>query len=232
MDSMLLDVTLGQKDMDNLLGRYHFQPSDSQKLQAMYEAVKPLLEVKAYYLWGVPELHVDLETYTAVFLTLGAGIDALQNVYLAGNHMSEAYMLECIGLELLSAAYEAYAAKMQLLSGKWAVKLHFIGDKYPFEYMDIIHRAMGEIDITYNDQYVMSPQKSVAFFLEMRQAEAGASPQDRTGLTEKRQQAAHTHKALCHVRLAHICGDCKNVDCEYRHKENYTYGYQRIFGGK
>ncbi len=210
MEKILLEVELKEKNIDHVLKRCHFQPSDNKKMMALYEALRPLITAKAYYLWDVPGLSVNLQQYAAAFLTLGTGLDALQDLYLSSNHMLEAYMIDCLGLELLSAAYEEYARQMQCISGKSAVKLHFIGDEYPFSFMDQMQQAMGETDITYNEQYVMSPQKSVAFLLEMKEQEEETSLQN----------------------FRHICSECKNVNCEYRQRDNYTYGYQRIFGRK
>lgn len=226
MNTIAFTVSLEQKDMDKLISRYHFQKTDKDMLKALCKSLTPLLDIHAYYLTDGNLENVDIEQYAAVFLTLGDGIDALQDIYLRRNHVSEAYMLECIGLELLTKAYETFAGQVQMAMGKRAVRLHFLGDKYPFTIMDEMRRQMGEINISFNEQYNMTPQKSVAFLLEL--ADTGETASELAG----EEQLKHTHNALCHVHLAHICADCKNVDCEYRQKENYTYGYQRIFGGQ
>lgn len=225
METVTLSAALAQKDFDNMITRYHFRREDRTMLWSLYQALVPLLDIRACFL-SKPHLRdVDLRKYAAVFLTLGSGIDALQDVYLQGNHMSEAYMLECIGMELLTRAYGALAGKIQISEGGAAVRMHFIGEQYPYSVMDEMREQMGETGISFNAQYSMSPQKSVAFLLEFADT---VLARELTGETIPR----HTHNSFCHGQLAHICSGCNNVDCEYRQKENNTYGYQRIFGGQ
>lgn len=226
MNTVTLAVALEKKDFNNMITRYHFQQQDQPMLLSLYQALSPLLDIHACYLSHTHLKDVDLGKYAAVFLTLGDGIDEMQSIYLQRNHVSEAYMLECIGMELLTRAYEAFAGKLQSAMGVQAVRMHFIGDKYPYSVMDEMREQMGEIGIFFNEQYCMTPQKSVAFLLEL--ADTGGAANGLAG----EDVLKHTHNALCHVHLAHICADCKNTDCEYRQKENYTYGYQRIFGGQ
>lgn len=230
MNTVTLAVSLKKEDFNNMITRYHFQQTDKPMLQGLYQALSPLLDIHACYLSTAQLSHVDLEQYAAVFLTLGDGIDALQNLYLQSNHVSEAYMLECIGMELLTKAYEAFAGKLQKSLERRAVRMHFIGDTYPYSIMDEMREKMGEINISFNAQYSMTPQKSVAYLLELAEIDGKAYKQEYA--MARSEQIKHTHNTLCHVHLAHMCADCKNVDCEYRQKENYTYGYQTIFGGK
>ncbi|MDE5965705.1 MAG: hypothetical protein K2G89_02610, partial [Lachnospiraceae bacterium] len=147
-------------------------------------------------------------------------------VYLERLCISESYMLVCIGLSLLTGAYEDYAGRMQLRTGMRAVRLHFIGERYPFSMLDKIADLVGKTDISYNAQYVMTPKNSVAFLLELE-----ASDIPTAGVLEGAHRAA-ARSSLCHVRLAYICENCANMDCPYRQKEDYNYGYQRIFGSR
>lgn len=226
MDCIDLSPCLQMRDLENLIQRYHFQKDDLPMLQSLYKAVLPLIHARAYSLWKPSALETELEDYSAVLLTLGDGIDALQEVYLERQCISEAYMLDCIGLSLLTGVYEDYAGQMQLQTGMRAVRLHFIGERYPFSMLDKIADLMGKTDISYNAQYVMTPKNSVAFLLEL---EASDIPTE--GVLEGAHRAA-ARSSLCHVRLAHICETCANMNCPYRQKEDYNYGYQRIFGSR
>lgn len=207
MKTINLNCSFNRKDFQALIHKYHFEDRDFASLEALERALRPLLRAKAYYVFKKQDEVVAYEDYAAVFLTLGDGVDALQELYLRRECVSEAYMLECLASELLMKAYEECVEYLQKESGKWAVKIDFLGDSYPLELMQELYKEFPEIEITYNEQFVLSPKKSVVFLLPVS--------------TEKTQK-----------NPSHICADCKNKVCMYRTETVNTYGYQRIFGGK
>ena len=211
MEKILLQPVLKKENMENVIRQYHFRTSDYETLYSLYQALQPLLRAQGYYVWQPEELKTGLACYAAVFLTLGDGPDRLQELYLRQSCVSEAYMLDCICSELLSVAYKDFAGQMQKRTGYLAVQLHFIGDRYPFSMIDQMAALMDQTVITYNSQYVMTPKNSVAFLIEMKECEKHAAEHQR-------------------VQLKHLCADCSNKDCAYRKNENFSYGYQRIFG--
>lgn len=226
MDCMELKPFLQKRDLENLIKRYHFQQEDMPMLQSLYAAALPLIDARAYSLWKPPALGAGLEEYSAALLTLGGGIDELQELYLHRQRLSEAYMLDCIGLSLLTGAYESYAGQMQLKTGMRALRLHFIGERYPLSMLDKITELTGKTEISYNAQYVMTPKNSVAFLLELE------APDMQTPDVLEGARRTAAGGALCCVRLAHICETCANMGCQYRQQENLNYGYQRIFGSR
>ena len=145
-------------------------------------------------------------------------------------------MIECIALELLAKSYPAFARSVQQAVGMYAVRMHFLGDRYPFALMREMETRMRAActeqagmpapGVSFNAQYSMTPQKSVALLLELQVAQQPDMP------FMDQAHAKRTADAMCHVHLAHMCADCPNTDCEYRQRENYTYGYQRIFGSR
>ncbi len=224
MQHLHMTAELNQKEIVEIGRRYHFQTSDLTMLENLYAVMCPLLDVQAWYLVDPQLPNIEFSHYVAAYMTLGEGVDALQDVYLNRNHVSEAYMIECIALELLSRSYEAFAKEVQLQTGMYAVRIHFLGDRYPFSLIDEINGQMPDTGVSFNAEYSMTPQKSVALLLELQD-----SRQPESHIVDAA-QVKHRADAMCHVRLAHICADCPNTDCEYRQRENYTYGYQRIFG--
>ncbi|MCD7825717.1 MAG: hypothetical protein LUH14_07150 [Clostridiaceae bacterium] len=225
MQSMDIKVELAERELWGLLNRYHFQEKDFSLLQSFYLAALPLLHAKAYYLWkqkdesslhakayylwkqkNEPSLH---DEYLIVFLTLGDAIDELQEIYASRKCLTEAYVLECLALEFLEKAYGEFIRQIQKESGKWAIKIDFLGDTYPIELLPELYRQFGEMDIRYNEKLVLSPAKSVVFFLPMSEKQAG-------------------NGGVCRV-----CDHCGNISCVLRRESipmQPTYGYQRIFG--
>lgn len=216
------------KFIDKVINHYHFMGQDTAKLQALYQAVLPLIQVEAHYVYA-PELKVEYKDKVVgqaaenalVFLTLGHGMDQLQDVYMGANCLQEAYMLDCIGLELLTEAYEEFVKMLQRDTSKWAIKMDFLGDNYPLEELPKLHCqvfADSDASITYTPQFLLNPKKSVAFFLPLSEERVTMNP-------------------------CHVCSQCKNVECIFRQEKTkttgyqvrkpanvYSYGYQRTFG--
>lgn len=224
MDTIDININLEETDLEKIIKRYHFRDTDRHSLQALNRALFPLLQIKGYYLWKGKAAQDLYEDYAVVFLTLGSGVDDLQDIYLARQCLSEAYMIECITMEILNQAYEVLVKKLQKETGKWAAKIDFLGDTYPLEMLPKLYEGFEQMDITFNEQLVLSPRKSVVFLLPM---------------SEKRME-----------NPCHICENCNNTECLFREEtlknekeiklvnkrkkifpmQANTYGYQRIFG--
>lgn len=231
MQTISLEIQPDEEDLKNLIRRYRFAESDYAQLSALSRALQPIMQARAYYIWKQKEAPISYEDYAVVFLSLGDGVDALQEVYLEREAVTEGYMIECLASELLVKAYKECVRQLQAERGKWAEKIDFLGDTYPVELMERFYSDFEGMPITFNAQYVLQPKKSVVFLLPMLPAQEGKK------------------HAPCH-----ICGNCKNTDCIFREKsdtENVraegdalrrkklrsgmavnTYGYQRIFEKK
>ena len=230
-----MDVTLSQSEIRQLCEQYHFPEKDSSKLEAAYQMMQPLLKVRAYSLAENSLGVLPVADYVPVLVTIGEGVDALQEVYLKRGAMSEAYRIECLSLAVLLKSYEEVAKQLQPVFKKKVTRLHFLGDdEYPFSLLHSIYAKIeqegGQVEITYNEEYAMTPQKSVALLLELAPLQESGKETEEALLNK--QQRKEKADALCHVHFSHICENCPNVTCEYRNvkKVNYTYGYQRIFG--
>lgn len=231
MQTISLEVQLDEEDLKNLIRRYRFAQSDFAQLSALSQVLQPIIQTRAYYVWKQKEAPISYEDYAIVFLSLGDGVDALQEVYLEREAVTEGYMIECLASELLLKAYKECVRQLQAECGKWAEKIDFLGDTYPVELMESFYSDFEGMPIAFNAQYVLQPKKSVVFLLPMLPAQEGKE------------------HAPCHV-----CGNCKNTDCIFREKSDTesvrteedaslrkkphsgtavsTYGYQRIFGKK
>ena len=211
MRTMDLEAGLDPEDIQGVIKRYGFARSDLPLLTALARVLRPLARCRAYYIWKRKEEPVAYEDFAVVFLSLGEGVDALQEVYLEREAVSEGYMIDCLASEWLAKAYGECVARLQSESGKQAVKIDFLGDTYPLSLMEKWYGEFAGMPVTFNAQYVLRPKKSVAFLLPMEAAQEGC-----------REKAA-----------AHICKNCGNENCLLREKEApVNYGYRRIFGEK
>lgn len=190
METVKLQVRLTKRDLKEAAGRYHFQEEDFPLLDALYQGILSLLQITAYYRWGKTGRQIQYEEYAIVFLTLGDGIDALQNVYLERKCLSEAYIIECVSLAILDKAYAEFVKQFQKKTGKWAEKIDFLGDTYPMELLPELYNEFEFMDITYNENLVLLPSKSVAFLLPV---------------------SVGKQEGACH-----ICSRCQNIRCIFR----------------
>ncbi len=220
--------------INQVIKRYHFLEQDKESLSVLYQALLPLIRTEVFYIWNpvlkteempkceTMQSNVDAgdernEDQALVFLSLGKAMDEFQSLYMDAGCLREVYMLECIGLELLTEAYEEFVKQVQQDTHKWAKRLEFVGDNCPIETLPGLYRQVFTEPgpITYSEQCILSPKKSVAFFLVMSDKKVDSKP-------------------------CHICSQCKNTDCIFRQTtpdseksytgNQYSYGYQRFFG--
>jgi len=201
-----------------LMRQYHYEPETFESVKKVITRMKNCIGKEA--LWehqiyrneeGIP--------LSKVVITLGKGVDFLQEAYLDMEQLSEAYMVETIASRLLLSAYQEYNRWVKEHTIYTVKRYHFIGDAtHPMEELPKLLEAL-KVPVTCNQAYCMQPKKSVAFYAE---------------LTEDKQ-----------VECAGICVGCDRIDCENKmtqpkeqvHFADMTdrplpYGYQRILGGK
>lgn len=156
-----------------------------------------------------------------VCITLGPGVDRLQDRYLEEKLLTEAYMIETLGSELLLKAYPQWNAWVASGDKYLVRRYHFLGSspEYPITDLPALLEKL-QMPVVCTEAYCMIPKKSVAFYAELVDARTA-------GITE----------------CEGICAGCGRKDCENRMEKmssgNYvadmtdrpfTYGYQRIFG--
>lgn len=220
------------KDMQyrEIIARYHFAENDLEQLRQVGSLVGEEAKPVIYYGAFAQEEAGGKEGNSAlsferlsVIVTLGSGVDELQNRYAKKERLTESYMVECISMELLRVAYEQAAERIHVHTGKWMSGFEFVGDKIPFDCMEEIFRHLAPQEVSFNQAYMLSPKKTVVFL---------------TDLCEERKGS-----------YCHVCGNCSYISCPDRVAEsvqstmelgatpqitesgrNLTYGYQRIFG--
>lgn len=209
-------------DRDFLKGvcrKYHYHGEDIELLTKVAEKMKPLMLRQAVWEHRLFQKapYEDYEELAEAVMTLGSEIDLLQEDYLRKGLLSEAYMMEALGSELLLCGYQAYNQWVADNTTWHVARYHFIGseEEYPIEYLPELLERLG-VPVTCNEAFCMLPKKSVAFIAE---------------LTQDGQ-----------VRCPGICVGCNSKGCPNRmtsaggrHALDMTdrpmpYGYARIFG--
>lgn len=200
--------------LETVCRKAHYELQDIELLGTVLDAVLESMGNASF-----SERNTDQTDIKAVVMTLGSGVDALQEEYLKKGELSEAYMVEVLGSEILLRAYGAYNRWVAKQTDFVVERYFFLGDpdraEYSLEKLPGVLRESG-LQVSCTQGYCMVPKKSVAFFAKM-------SP-DR--------------KVICEG----ICVGCGRQDCPNRMEKNMqergnsmldrplTYGYARIFG--
>ncbi len=154
-----------------------------------------------------------------VVMSLGNGVDCLQERYSERELLSQSYMIEILASELLLQGYAAYNHYIRDNTDWHVARYHFLGseDDFPLEMLPDLLKEFTPL-ITCNSTFCMLPKKSVAFIAELTQDEK--------------------------VKCRGICVGCDNLNCSNRMEDGgliqkrlsvmtdipLTYGYRRIFG--
>lgn len=194
-----LEPYIAEDAYAQILSRYHFEKGNEGQIRALTER---LLSVAAPALYYGP-LDSGDQRRLAVLVTLGAGVDELQDAYTQEGQLGESYMVECIAMELLGNAYEQSAERIHDRYGLWLGRFDFLGSGSPIEEMQSLFAILEPQDVSYNRAYMLTPKKTVAFYADLK---------------EKRQES-----------YCNQCDSCRNTKCAHR-KAHLTYGYQQIFG--
>lgn len=184
----ILQVHLSDWQYQNILAHYHFQDEALGALQQIGGLTERAAEPVLYY-DDFPE-QTGVSHRLAVIVTLGNGVDMLQDRYSESGKLSESYMVECIGMELLKEAYGQAAERIHAHTGRWISGFSFVGDAVPFPYMERIFDRLAPDAVSFNQAYMLTPKKTVVFLTEL--------------CTERK-------NSYCHV-----CADCGYLACPCR----------------
>ena len=232
MQPLFPEITALCRDEQFLHGvmkKYHYDPEEYPNLKQIAEQMMPCLETEAG--WQdrdcgetFPE---EERSFLAVGITLGKGIDDLQEKYLGDGLLTESYMIEVLSSELLLKSYQAYTQWVAAHRELHVARLNFLGSESATSnkrlsnrlHLENLPRLLEELQlpVTCNEAYCMIPKKSVVFYAELTKD--------------------------VFTKCAGICLGCGRRDCPNRmeEKESFplrfadmtdrplSYGYARIF---
>ena len=233
----LLDNYPGPAFLEKVRGKYHYEKDWSEALKKSALEMLPFLQKEAFW-ESMPAEWSDTVSlrqsapeeenaagsrrkaagtkYERVVISLGAGLDRLQEQYSEQGSLSKSYMLEALASELLLQGYRAYNRHVREICGWHVARYHFPGSEKSLP-LDILPHILSRfsVQVSCNEAFCIIPKKSVVFLAELTQDEK--------------------------VRCEGICVGCGNISCFNRMEEDaqmeriitdmpLTYGYQRIFG--
>lgn len=240
MEQLFAEVTelcRDDKFLHSVMKKYHYAEEEYSTIKNMAEQMLPCLKSEAG--WQDSDFGKTFpegeQSFFAVGITLGKGIDELQEQYLKNGLLTESYIIEVLSSELLLKSYRSYTEWVAKHRDLHVARLYFLGSEISdskalqpestvtslqqwlhLEQLPEVLKKL-ELPVTCNEAYCMIPKKSVVFY------------------------AALTLDSS--VKCAGICLGCGRRDCPNRMEEKEAfslhfadmtdrplpYGYQRIF---
>ncbi len=210
----LLEEFVSEEFLRKIGERYHYAEADLPLLAEVAGRMK-----RCIYEEAALEQRETQGDAAAVVMMLGAGVDALQDAYAGEGRLSECYMIEVLGSELLLRGYAAYNQLVSERSGKYVARYLFPGSGSECAVETLPELLAGtKLPVSCTEGYCMIPKKSVAFWV--------------TFTEEKNKQCEG------------VCVGCGREDCPNRIGQSgsqglpqahmadlpLTYGYARILG--
>lgn len=212
----LLENFVTAEFLQEVCRKYHYDETEKAVLEAVARRMQRCMYEEAAY----EQLEREHES-AAVIMTLGAGVDVLQDTYAGEGLLSECYMIEALGSELLLRGYVAYNRLVREQSGEHVARYFFLGSDpdHSIEKLPALLEAT-ELPVTCTEGFCMLPKKSVAFYAQF---------------TEDESEQCEGICVGCGIE------NCSNRIDQYSQNEfcqtdmtdrPLTYGYARILGRK
>ncbi len=179
--------------LENVKSRYHYGENDMPLLRSVAADMAGCMrwQESVYLVYGNesgaqknPSVQEDerddgkgYHTTATVIMTLGIGIDLLQERYQSTGRMLESYMVESIGGELLMLGYRELSGWVKERTGYNVTAQHFFGEdaRYPLAQMPEALARAGQTKVSCNDGFCLTPRKSVVYQIELSKDGGGES---------------------------------------------------------
>lgn len=200
----VIDQCVEGKFLESVCEKYHYLPEDGEQMRQTALAMKGIIEKEAFFQHGLKE---GEKLFDSVVISLGEGIDRLQDDYSEKGELTSAYMVEILAGEILLISYTAYNQYMERTSDCHVARYYFPGSEKEYP-LTMISSMLSELNasVSCNESYCMIPKQSVAFLALLTKDKS--------------------------VRCPGICLACGRKDCpNSTHRERpLPYGYARILG--
>lgn len=243
VDKIGLALTATEGFLDAVMEKFHFCAEDRACFYEVGRRVEAAVQKDAGF-W-----YAELEEAALAVLTLGEGVDVLQEQYTKEGLLTECYMAETIAGELMKNAYRDFNCWVEMHTGRHVARYRFFGaqeaggqtasgkpertkavqpdgnkvrlsfDRLSLEAMSAALQELGITQVQCNRACCLTPKKSVVFLAELTDDET--------------------------VRCEGICTGCGRKDCPNRCSREQEavrlrwpdlsgralpYGYARILG--
>lgn len=193
MYTFSLKPELTEKQLKSALARFHFGTEDYPALCSVYQELLPQVDAKCFfYIYNEESIpNIPYEKYAVVLATLSRQTDTYIDSKTNAGCISEAYMADCLALELLSQSYALIAESIHRFTGLWAGACEFPGNEYPISMAPSLLKHFHKVPVSVNKAGVMTPAKSVVYITQLTSTAPSHSCND-------------------------VCAGCQNLSCTSR----------------
>lgn len=199
----VLDAFITPSFLERVRGKFHYEEGQAAELRAVADKMLPLMREEAFWERRKSSVQDRCRTedfdavYESVVMSLGSGVDRLQDEYAEKGLLSESYMIEALASELLLQGYDAYNRYIRSNTERHVARYHFLGSEAALP-LELLPELLGEITsrITCNEAFCMLPQKSVVFISELTRDET--------------------------VRCKSVCVGCDQMRCPNRIEDHFA----------
>ncbi len=194
----VLDEFLSSAFLEEVSAKFHFGKAHQMELRSVAEEMLPLMYQEAFWergaykkLYKKPLTVSDSRggrkerfrikevdgcsgtEWECVVMSLGKGIDRLQESYSEKELIMQSYMTQALSGEVLMRGYKACARYLKKETGRYVAAYHFPGSEegFPQEMLPDLLKTYAP-GISCNSAFCMFPTKSVVFIAELTQDES------------------------------------------------------------
>lgn len=153
--------------LERVQRRYHYETKDMELLKSVAKDMAGCMrwQESTYLMFDETQEGIS----ATVIMTLGAGVDLLQERYQSTGRMLESYMVESIGAELLMQGYKELERWIKEQTGYCVAAYHFFGEDadYSLGRMQEAIACAGQTKVTCNEGFCLTPRKSVVFCIDL-----------------------------------------------------------------
>lgn len=169
----LLDELISPDFLEKIRKKFHFREEQTAQIRAVVEEMLPLIREEGFWIRKAYSLKnrqfvEKSDGHDCVAMSLGRGVDLLQESYSEKGMLSESYIIEVLAGELLMRGYDAYNQYIAEHTDWHVARYHFPGSEDSFS-LEMLPELLKELtqEITCNAAFCMQPKKSVVFISEL-----------------------------------------------------------------
>ncbi len=209
----------------NVISKYHFDEASREKITDIYGQIKTC--ARPYAIYRINQKATGIRAIddcqaAIVAMTLGAGVDKLQDEYNSAGCLDEAYMIDCISNELLLHMYEEFNREYGRYHRRYIKKYIFVGEEIPLTN-----------NKTLIEQLKINKKKAVVNGLDYESIDADTTDKQnvntRVNCVDKEEITSNEYGVLTptksvifyallsdnpNEKCQRICAGCNNYNCE------------------
>ncbi|MDE5872844.1 MAG: hypothetical protein K2H07_02915 [Lachnospiraceae bacterium] len=226
-----------ERFIKEIINKYHFEPEAENDIISVYEKMQSCMKPYAVYRMNQRDTgikDIDSKQSAIVAMTLGKGIDSLEEQLTDAGKLDEAYILECIAAELLLTMYGDFNKEYAKFHRRYVERYVFIGEEIPATEVPKLLKEVKGVKEAANTCIDVEKENGQSTEVLDEETESDKTENDnaeneKTGIEYEDDITANEYGVLTPSKSVvfyailtenpkqiceGICSSCKNVNCE------------------